>query len=109
MTDRLEEVDTTLLRSGRSCSTVGTRISARFDQLFEALVGRWVDWRESPRDPDRVPELARARFALNDARSAIAAVRQRPVAPFDGSAARTAVSAEDRARLRVHGAGGQQN
>ena len=84
-------------------------LGAGFNQLFQALVARWTAWRAAPRDPERVAELARARFALEDARSAIAAEREALIAPARGDGARTAVSAEDRARLRVFGTGYQQN
>jgi len=84
-------------------------LGVRFERLFGDLVGRWTEWREAPRNPELVPELARARFALEDARSAIASERQKLTAPVHDDPSRTSVSAEDRARLRVFGTGYQQN
>ncbi len=46
-----------------------------FNRLFHSLVSRWNAYQEAPRDPARVVELAAARAALDDARSAIAAER----------------------------------
>ncbi len=84
-------------------------LGARFDRLFRTLVTRWSAWRTASRDPEQVPELAAARFALEDVRAAIAAEREVLIAPARGDGARTSVSAEDRARLRVFGTGYQQN
>lgn len=81
----------------------------RFNRLFADLTTRWEAWWRAPRDPDRVPELASARFALEDARAAISVERVRLVVPSFDIAARTSVSAEDRARLAVRAAGYQQN
>lgn len=84
-------------------------VGARFNQLFRVLVARWTTWHAASREPERVPELAQARFDLEDARSAIAAERAVLIsrAPRDG--ARTSVSPEDRARLQVLATGYQQN
>lgn len=73
--------------------------------LFQILVARWTAWRTAARGP----EQARARFALEDARAAIAVERKALIATARDDGARTSVSAEDRARLRVFGTGYQQN
>ena len=85
-------------------------LGSRFDRLLRTLVARWAEWQAVPRDPDRVPELARTRFALEDARSAIAAEREYiAAAQVLDQGARTSVSDADRARLRVYATGYQQN
>lgn len=84
-------------------------LGTRFEQLFRLLVDRWTEWRDAPRDPGGVPDLARARFALEDARSAVAIERGRLESRVLADHSRTSVSAEDRARLRVIGAGYQQS
>ncbi len=83
-------------------------LSARFNERFRILVARWIEWRDAPRDPERVPELATARFALEDARSAVAVERERIVSPPRNDR-RTSISDDDLARLRVFGAGSQQS
>jgi len=84
-------------------------LGIRFERLFRDLVSRWTEWRGAPRKPEHVPELARARFALEDARSAIASEREKLTSPVHDDPSRTSVSAEDRARLKVFGTGYQQN
>ncbi len=54
-----------------------TMLTQTFHRLFQTLVGRWKAYDDAPRDPARVVELATARAALDDARSAIAAERGR--------------------------------
>ncbi len=55
-------------------------LTQTFNRLFHTLVARWKTYQDAPRDPERVVELAAARVALDDARTAIAAARGR-VAP----------------------------
>ncbi len=80
-------------------------LTERFEQLWPRLTGRWVTYQDAPRDPVRVPELAEAREALDDARSAIRMERLRirdEVRTPTQAGSRIAVSEDDIARLRVH-------
>ena len=74
--------------------------SVRFDRLFARLVGAFKRYHDTPRSPDGVPRLARARIQLDDARAAIADERDRlrlavgrqpgPVRKFDVTDAKLA-------------------
>ena len=83
-------------------------LTRRFNELFMKLVARWTDWRDAPRSPEQVPALERARFALEDARTAISVERE-VIAAVQPEGARTSVSEADRARLRVFATGYLQN
>ena len=74
----------------------------RFTRTFGRLLDRWVEYQDAPSDPDRVPELAAARIALDEVRSEIRAERLelRTVAAADGP--RVSLTRDDLARLRVN-------
>ena len=78
-------------------------ITERFTQLFSRLLGRWLQYQDAPRDPERVTERAAARVALDEVRSEIEHEHALcSVAPAPHlSAPRVAVSDSDLRKLRV--------
>lgn len=81
----------------------------RFTAAFRKLIGRWTNYQNAPRDPERVTELAEARTNLDYARSEIAAAREEHHPNWEREDAperpdpKTSVTPEDIAKLRLRG------
>lgn len=78
--------------------------SSRFNRVFARLVGAFKRYHDTPRSPDGVPRLARARQDLDEARKAMADERDRLLlrtGPAPGPLRKFAVADDKLAELRV--------